>query len=55
MKCDIRRQLQLGTRVEMEHHLGRKMARKIAYDHIREYPCYYPSLLKMERGLSRKK
>ena len=45
MKC--KNQLNIGKRIELEHaHLFPKsqrnlMARKIASDHIKEYPCYY--------------
>lgn len=37
-------QLKKGTKVEMEHTSNRKVARKIAQDHLRENPNYYKSL-----------
>lgn len=37
-------QLRVGKKVEMEHHLGRKMATKIAQDHLKEDPIYYTKL-----------
>lgn len=35
------RYLAIGTRIEMEHTRDRKVARKIATDHLREHPTYY--------------
>ncbi len=43
------KQLEIGTKVEMEHTDDVKLARKIALDHLREIPDYYTRLLKMER------
>jgi hypothetical protein len=37
-------QLRLGKKVEMEHHLGKKMATKIAIDHLKEDKSYYTKL-----------
>jgi len=48
MKVDIR-QLEMGIKVEMEHTTDKKIAEKIALDHLREIPDYYTRLLKMER------
>lgn len=42
-------QLSLGTKVEMEHTNDTKVARKIALDHLKEFPDYYTRLLKMEK------
>ena len=39
-----RRQLERGTRVEMEHTNKRKIAREIAMDHLVEDPNYYKKL-----------
>ena len=54
-KCKVKNS---WVKVEMEHaHLfpksqQRKMAKKIAQDHLLEMGCgYYPALLKMERKL----
>lgn len=43
-------QLRMGTRVEFEHTKSRKRARKIAMDHLKEFPGfpYYTELKKME-------
>lgn len=49
MKCNKHNQLYVGQKIEMEHHLGKKMALKIAKDHVREDPCYYSHLLAMEK------
>lgn len=57
MTCNKLKELKRGIKVEMEHaHLfpkdrQREMARKIAGDHLRESPCYYKELIKMERKL----
>jgi hypothetical protein len=48
-----KRQLAIGTKIEMEHHLGKSMAKKIASDHIHEFPTYYKELIKMERKLKK--
>ena len=42
-------QLQMGTRVEMEHTDDPRLAREIAKDHLAEIPDYYTRLLRMER------
>lgn len=56
MKKYSERMLKLGARVEREHTKNPLLARKIARDHLKEFGNrYYPSLLKMERGLRRKK
>jgi len=61
MVCNYSSQLKLGKMVEMEHaHLFPKkiqvkMATKIAKDHIKESPCYYKELVKMETKLRRAK
>jgi len=54
-------ELAIGTKIEMEHaklfpkRIQRKMARKIAQDHIREFPKYYSKgLIPMERRLKTK-
>lgn len=54
VKCNLSKELKIGKRIEMEHHLGKKMAKKIALDHIKEFPCYYSrGLIPMERRLKR--
>jgi len=40
------RQLQRGTRVEMEHTRSKRLAREIAMDHLVEDPSYYRKLAK---------
>lgn len=55
MKCNRKQQLSLGTRIELEHHLGKKMASKIALDHVREDPCYYMHLVAMEKKYAKKR
>ena len=44
-------QLRMGTKIEMEHTKSRKRARKIALQHLLEFPKfkYYTELKKMER------
>lgn len=42
-------QLKMGIEVEMEHTTSRKIAEKIAKDHLAEIPDYYTRLAKMEQ------
>jgi hypothetical protein len=42
------RQLKKGIKVEMEHEMGLKKAKKIAMDHLKEDPKYYDKLEKVE-------
>jgi hypothetical protein len=46
----IKSQLTKGIKVEMEHTDDKKIARKIAMDHLHEDPRYYDKLKKMESG-----
>ena len=46
----IKKQLKIGTEVEMEHTDDPKVARKIALDHLAEVPDYYTKLLKYVEG-----
>jgi len=48
-------QVKTGTKVEMEHTSNKKLAEKIAKDHLDEFPDYYTHLLKMEAKLKRRK
>lgn len=41
-------QLRIGTKVEMEHTDDPEEARRIARDHLREFPDYYTRLVRME-------
>ena len=46
------KELEIGTKIEMEHTNSRVVAMKIAIDHLREFPNYYTKgLLKMEKRL----
>jgi hypothetical protein len=51
MKCNKHSQLVLGKKIELEHHLGKKMALKIARYNVKEDPCYalYWRLIAMEK------
>lgn len=42
------KQLEMGIKIEMEHTKNRKLARRIALDHLYEDPKYYTKLKKME-------
>ena len=46
-------QLRMGTRVELEHTKSKKVARRIAIDHLKEHPRYYTFLGRMERKLKK--
>lgn len=45
----IKKQLEIGTKVEMEHTDDEDEARSIAIDHLVELPNYYDKLKKMEK------
>jgi hypothetical protein len=47
-------QLEWGIRVEMEHTKDPQVAKKIALDHLTEFPDYYTRLAKMEREAKKK-
>jgi hypothetical protein len=52
MKCKLKKS---WIDIELEHTKSRKIARKIANDHLKEMGCgYYPALIKMEKNLKRK-
>jgi len=52
MKCKIKPE---WVNIELEHTTSRRMAKKIAGDHVREFGCaYYPALIKMEKVLTNK-
>jgi len=46
-------QLSIGKTIEMEHTKNKKVAEKIAKDHLREFPNYYTYLVKMENKLTK--
>lgn len=59
-KCNFKKELKIGTKIEMEHKklfpkpIQRTMAKKIATQHIKEFPCYYSKgLIQMEKNLRR--
>jgi len=47
------KQLAMGIKVEMEHTNDKKIAEKIALDHLTEDPLYYTHLDEMERKYSK--
>ena len=56
MKCNYKKEIKIGQRIEMEHTKSKKLARKIANDHLKEFGCYYSKgLLPMEKKLERLK
>ena len=46
-------QLKIGSKIELEHTKNKKLATKIAKDHLREFPNYYTYLVKMENKLKK--
>ena len=55
-KCVIRKdQLKIGKRIELEHTDSKKVAERIAKQHLCEFPNYYTELVKLEKKLSKKK
>ena len=62
MKCNLKKELKIGTKIEMEHKslfpkdIQKTMAKNIAENHIKEFPCYYTKgLLQMEKKLRKLK
>lgn len=52
----IKKELKIGTKIEMEHTNSKKVAQKIATDHLKEFPHYYTKgILPMESKLKRNK
>lgn len=45
------KQLELGTKIELEHNNSEEIAVSIAKDHLDEFPNYYIELKKMEEKL----
>jgi len=56
-KCNIsKKELRLGTPIEMEHTTSKKKARYIAMQHLCEFPNYYSKgLIPMESRLKKLK
>ena len=54
-KCKfIKKELKLGTPIEMEHTNSKKVAIRIAKQHLCEFPKYYSKgLIPMERRLKK--
>jgi len=59
-RCNKKKELKIGTKAEMEHaklfpkNLQLSMAKRIAKDHIKEFPCYYSKgLIPLERRLKK--
>lgn len=62
MECNKKKELKIGTKIEMEHsklfpkNLQSSMAKRIAKDHIKEFPCYYSKgLIQLEKKLRSRK
>ena len=51
-----KKELKIGTKIEMEHTKSKSVATRIAKDHLREFPSYYTKgLIPMERRLKKMK
>ena len=59
MGCDFKKELVKGIKIESEHshlfpkNLQKSMAERIAKDHLKESPCYYKELIKLEKKLKK--
>jgi hypothetical protein len=55
----IKREIEIGTKIEMEHTNSKKIAKEIAIDHIKEIPDYYTNpdygILAIEDNMGKKK
>lgn len=47
-------QLRMGIEVEYEHTPDREVSKRIALDHLAEFPDYYTALAEMEQKLAEK-
>ena len=45
----LKKELEMGIKVEMEHTNSKKIAKEIAMDHLYEDPSYYTNLKKIEK------
>ena len=45
-------QLKTGAKIELEHTKDKSLAKKIAKDHLDEFPDYYTHLVEMEKFLA---
>lgn len=55
MKKINQRELKIGTKIELEHTKSKRVAKKIATDHLLEFPKYYSKgLIPMEKKLRRR-
>jgi hypothetical protein len=54
---DIEKEIEVGTKIEMEHTDSKKMAKEITMDHIAEFPDYYTNekygTIASEKGLEK--
>ena len=46
-------QIKKGTKIEMEHTNSKKVARRIALDHLKEHPRYYDYLEEAENKMKK--
>jgi hypothetical protein len=46
------KQLEMGIKVEAEHTPDKEIAKRIALDHLTEFPYYYTGLAKLEHNLT---
>lgn len=44
----IKKELEMGIEIELEHVNDKELAKEIAMDHLMEHPDYYTKLKKME-------
>jgi len=51
----MKKQMNIGSKIEMEHTSSKNVARRIASDHLKESPYYYVELQKMEKRLKQYK
>jgi len=48
------KELAMGIKVEMEHTRNKAIAKRVAIDHLAEFPDYYTRLIKMEKEAEKK-
>lgn len=50
-----KRELKLGTKMELEHTNIRSKAIKIAKDHLKDYPKYYSEMIHAKKKFTKRK
>ena len=54
IKCNYKKEMHIGAKIELEHTKSKRLAKKISADHLKEFSCYYSrGLVPMEKRLKK--